>query len=137
MVALFVFLGVGGATDTDDDYLFGGKADRLLNIKEAAFEGHGFESGFDTDDDKEDDSRNRTATHQNPPREIVTDGGKCRTITARKGDSPRYIDIKDDELKSFDTIGTKIVQMKDRQYTLSAHIKLTNVKFGMTRPVSK
>lgn len=121
--------GLGGATDTDEEYMFGGKADKLLSMKNVAFEGHGFESGFDTEDEE---NTNVRVNRQNN-RETVCNTGKCRIIEAKKGDSPRYVDVNDKDLKSYAVMGTKIVKVKDRKYTISAHVKLTKVKFDFTQ----
>lgn len=125
---------VGGRTDTDDEYLFGGKADRLLNLKNAQIEQHGFESGFDTDEDDKSLPTESSSASSVTSKDSGREGANVRTIVAKKNDSPRYLDVSDKELESYKKIGEKNVIVRDKQYSVSAHVKLTKVDFSFSKP---
>ena len=51
-----------------------------------------------------------------------------------KGDSPRYLDVPDEQLETYSLAGQKTVQHQNRQYNVSAHVKMckvtTSVNYG-------
>ena len=55
-----------------------------------------------------------------------------QTIIAQN-DWPPYLEVSDEALKSYKTIGRKTVIVNDKQYSLSAHAKLTKVDFTFTK----